>query len=809
MMRLVVTRALVSVFWLASALYALLSAIPFAYTQFLEPQLVPAINTFAAWHVWLSVVTLAATATGLAPWLRRGRTGASVFLGVWTASIVVEIVTGGFASLRPSSIAVAVAIAALVPAVWLSMLNLGVSEHTVRTAPRDPGPAGDFVICAAAAVCVAVTHAAMAWQGAPDAAWVAGVWRSLLLHMLVFSAVFAVISIVRGLATMARRREALEAWLTRGAVALLLAVFMQHVVLASLSFTGAAATVVAGAFGLALAVMLAPAGGAMAGGIEAGLSSFAPSWACRSRLGTLAWTIGALAGLATLERFVAQSDWNFTAGKLVALLTWLVALAAMQRLPSTPESSATARRPATAAAAFAACLVVLAAQQFGVSLTAAASNEVLAAWTSRDVSSRLIVDALAPAAAADAGLYEYLQANTNIPRSTQVAPVDVSFAPLAAKSGRKQPHIFLFVVDSLRRDYLSPYNDRVTFTPSIERFAADATVFERAFTRYGGTGLAVPSIWVGGLVLHKQYVTPFAPMNTLDKLLEAEGYARAITMEHIVETVLPAGVAVQPLDAGLPVKDHRLCGTLDDVRGRLDALRSSDRPGFFYSLPQDVHISTITREGTSPVDAARYDGFNAPYASRVRRLDACFGAFVDDLKARDLYDDSIVILTSDHGDSLGEQGRMGHAYTIFPEVVQVPLLVHLPASLRSEYRADPTALAFTSDLAPSLYALLGHEPASPAPIFGRPLFGRSAVPLAGRTGPEVIASSYGSVYGALLDGGRRLYILDAVQFQEHAYELDGTAGGRPVTVSSRDREIGQRAVRTAIERLSTFYRYAP
>jgi hypothetical protein len=808
-MRLVVTRALVSLFWLASALYALLSAIPFAYTQFLEPQLVPAINAFAARHAWISITALAATAIGLLPWLRRGRTGTWVLLGAWMTTIVVEVVAGGFGGLRPSPTAVAVAIAALVPPAWLSMLDLGLPEDAKRVTPRDPGPAGDFVTCAAAAVCVAVTHAVVAWHGAADAGWIAGVWRSLLLHLLVFSAVFAVLSIIRGLSTLARRPEALAAWLTRAAVATLFAVFMDHVVLASLSFTGPAATLVAAAFGGALAVMLAPAGGVITGGIEAGLSGFAPGGVCRSPLGTLAWTAGALASLVMLERVVAQSDWNFTGGKLVALLTWLVALASMQRLLPTSESPAGSRRPVTAAAAFAACLAILGVQQFAVSLTAAASNEAITAWTSRDVSSRLIVDALAPAAAADSGLYEYLQANTNIPRSTAITPIDVSFAPLTAASGRKRPHIFLFVVDSLRRDYLSPYNSRVTFTPSIERFAADASVFQRAFTRYGGTGLAVPSIWVGGLILHKQYVTPFAPMNTLNKLLDAEGYDRAISMEHIVETVLPAGVAVQPLDAGLPVKDHRLCGTLDDVRGRLDALRASGRPGFFYSLPQDVHISTITREGASPVDAAPYDGFNAAYASRVRRLDACFGAFVDDLKARGLYDDSIVILTSDHGDSLGEQGRMGHAYTIFPEVVQVPLLMHLPAALRAEYQADPTALAFTSDLAPSLYALLGHEPVPPAPIFGRPLFARERPPLDDRTGPEVIASSYGSVYGALLDGGRRLYILDAVSFQEHAYELDGTAAGRLVTVSSRDRDIGQRAVRSAIERLSTFYRYAP
>ena len=57
-------------------------------------------------------------------------------------------------------------------------------------------------------------------------------------------------------------------------------------------------------------------------------------------------------------------------------------------------------------------------------------------------------------------------------------------------------------------------------------FAKDSVVFTRAFTRYGGTGLSVPAIWTGGMVLHKQYVTPSEPMNTLLKLLDAGGYRR-------------------------------------------------------------------------------------------------------------------------------------------------------------------------------------------------------------------------------------------------------------------------------------------
>ena len=277
----------------------------------------------------------------------------------------------------------------------------------------------------------------------------------------------------------------------------------------------------------------------------------------------------------------------------------------------------------------------------------------------------------------------------------------------------------------------------MTFTPALERFARESTVFERAFTRYGATGLSVPSIWVGGLVLHKQYVTPFAPMNTLAKLLEHEQYAQWISMDNILDVILPPSARREPLDADIQVADFRLCRTLGEIRGRLDRLKAGGPPTFVYSLPQDVHVSAITREGAAPVDGASYGTFYAPYASRVRRLDACFGEFIDDLKSRGLFDRSLIVVTADHGDSLGEQGRMGHAYTIFPEILQVPLIVHLPSAWAG-LRADPSAPAFTTDLTPTLYALLGHEPRPPARVL-RP----SAVPKGRRARAAAIDRSAG------------------------------------------------------------------
>lgn len=78
----------------------------------------------------------------------------------------------------------------------------------------------------------------------------------------------------------------------------------------------------------------------------------------------------------------------------------------------------------------------------------------------------------------------------------------------------------------------------------------------------------------------------------------------------------------------------------------------------------------------------------------------------------------------------------------------------------------------------------------PAPFFGRPLFRSEAAraPLPPQEF-ELVASSYRSVYGALLDGARRLYVIDGIALREYSYDVDGT-GGRAAAVTAADRMRG-------------------
>jgi len=395
----------------------------------------------------------------------------------------------------------------------------------------------------------------------------------------------------------------------------------------------------------------------------------------------------------------------------------------------------------------------------------------------------------------------FLRANTSV--DAALTPVSLDFVPaLAPSSLPEKPFIFVFVVDSLRPDYLGSYNPAVRFTPRLDAFAAESVVFRNAFTRFGGTGLSVPAIWAGSALVHKQYVQPFHPMNTLEKLLDVNGYRTLIGLDSIMRRLLVTSPRLDELDAGVANMDYRLCGTLGQIETRLASLDPAV-PVFAYSLPQDVHMSRLpARVETGP----EYRGFHSPYATKVHAIDACFGRFVDTLKARGLYDRSLIVLTSDHGEMLGEDGRFGHSTHLFPQVIQVPLVVHLPAALARRAVIDVDTVALSTDITPTIYSALGYTPAP-----GNPLMGRSLVTMdaeaAGqrRHQPVVIASSYGPVYAVLQDNGQRLYIADALSGHDLAYERAGSGPWSVTEVTAAARTVNQFLIRQHIDEVSRIF----
>src|SRR5262249_40881477 len=149
----------------------------------------------------------------------------------------------------------------------------------------------------------------------------------------------------------------------------------------------------------------------------------------------------------------------------------------------------------------------------------------------------------------DSDFYLTLRRTGDLTDDTSLAAVPLRVGEGLQPLSSKPPNIFIFVVDSLRPDYVSPYNPAVTFTPAIGRFAAESFVAKHAFTSYAGTALSEPAIWAGGMIPRGIYVKPFAAVNNLERLARLGGYRRYVSVDEVLAVVLEDWQDVVHVDA--------------------------------------------------------------------------------------------------------------------------------------------------------------------------------------------------------------------------------------------------------------------
>ncbi len=817
-------------FFVLTSVYCLITYIPFTYQQVHKSDLLPWLSAFVKWHPYLHWLVLGLIALTLATDLNR-REWKRLTWGFLLFLICVGIVLGFrplLSNLQNDQASFLWSLACLIPLLWLAAIDFLGNYHPIdwegpksgheRRAFRAAWQSGLFL----ALFYAGLFYARSGWSSAAELGFsqrfLSLVW-SVASHLLVFMAMFVVLNLIGAMARLFPKPARVEFILCNILAGGLLWLVMRSIVLPPISFTGGLAD--SYSLGLALSFSACLAGLSVRlyplgeGPVDNGLGliltpvTLGHSSSHLNRVLSI-MVVACLAAWFAIS--TASLDWNYLLQKTTVILIWAATFAcfyAMTARKAGPDRTA--------------ALLLTAVLTLGAYQTLQASgprfwalldrqqtdpDRILERYSGYDVSFQLVRSLLAPPTVSGS-FYRFLTQNTNIPRSTKVDPVEVNFVDHLAESGQEQPHIFIFVIDSLRRDYLSPYNKKVAFTPSIASFAQENIVLQNAFTHYGGTGLSEPSIWVGGMLLHKQYITPFAPMNALQKLLEAEKYQSYISKDSILDTVVAPSPSITELDQGKSTMEYDFCNSLEDLKQKIGQRRDLSRPIFAFTQPQNLHISVINREGGRVPQGEAYDGFHPPYASRLKRLDRCFGEFIEFLKAKGLYDKSIVILTTDHGDSLGEEGRWGHAYTIFPEVVRIPLIIHLPGKLGSSLFCDRQAVTFLTDITPSLYYLLGHKPVLRNDLLGRPLFtARPSEQMESPRDDHLIASSYAAVYGILRNKGRTLYVSDGVNYKDYLFDLSGESDQASKPVTAAVKSENERLIQDQILAINRFYGFS-
>ncbi len=316
-----------------------------------------------------------------------------------------------------------------------------------------------------------------------------------------------------------------------------------------------------------------------------------------------------------------------------------------------------------------------------------------------------------------------------------LAAVLAGFAPAAAAPpspvAADKPNILLITIDTLRPDHLGCYGDKAVQTPAIDALAARGGLFTRAFAHTPSTLPSHASILLGrtpnGHGVHDN--SNFIVRGNLDSLaawLKARGYATA------------AFVGAFPLDsrfgltAGFDVYDdsYGTQGTRAEtfverpasavVAKALAWLRNRPAPWFAWIHCFDPH------QPYDPPEPFRTRYAANPYDGEIASVDAALGSLFADLAARGLDRRTAVVLTADHGESLGEHGEATHGYFAYNATLHVPLIVALPGGKPARVSADVSHI----DIFPTIADILGQ----PAP---QGLWGRSLLPLLrGRSVPD-------------------------------------------------------------------------
>lgn len=346
-----------------------------------------------------------------------------------------------------------------------------------------------------------------------------------------------------------------------------------------------------------------------------------------------------------------------------------------------------------------------------------------------------------------------------------------------------KPNIVLFLVDTLRADRLTPYGAPEVIAPAMEQLAREGITIAHGRAQSSWTLPTVATLMTG--LTPPQHGAERVGRNlpadvvTLAERLREHGYRTgAVSTNPNISNPRGFAQGFEQFDDVGRSRHARDWATWD--RALPQALAFLDTVGeeepFFlyfhilephrpYSPPSpfrqrfaadvDPQLGTYgelerRRRRDLPWTDDERDGMTRLYDAEVASADQGLAALLAELERRGRLDDSVLLLTSDHGEELLEHGGLDHGHTLYEEQLRVPMIWRLPTGprgLRVESVMDQV------DVAPTLLELVG----LPVP---REMPGRSfAATLAGAPPPRERPSP------AWL--ARRQKLLDAVAYKEH------------------------------------------
>lgn len=274
---------------------------------------------------------------------------------------------------------------------------------------------------------------------------------------------------------------------------------------------------------------------------------------------------------------------------------------------------------------------------------------------------------------------------------------------------KKKSNVFLISVDALRTDFALDKK----YAPNINKFFDNSYTFTNNYSHATHTPASLSSI-----ATSKYFAEPITALEpTLATELVKNGYeTRAFAginlansklimdRTYINDIMYPSPIINGYKNVKIPTikredTDKRM------LKDAINALKdiSPDGANLLWFHIYQLHETPVSKVYSCFITSKP---FIKEYQKRLKEADSIFGQYIKALKDNNLYENSLIVLFSDHGEEIKEHGSFFHTFSLYNELIRVPLAIKLPGKTNSRVFEQPVS---SLDLAPTVLDYLGAE----------------------------------------------------------------------------------------------------
>lgn len=326
-----------------------------------------------------------------------------------------------------------------------------------------------------------------------------------------------------------------------------------------------------------------------------------------------------------------------------------------------------------------------------------------------------------------------------------------------------KPNVVLIIMDATRTDHLSCYGYYRETAPNLEALAGEGVLFENAISAAPWTLPSITSMFTGTYPSRHGNRTWHNVMDdgllTLAQILSSQGYntaafhsaghigpswgtdrgfqqirERLFQDRNLVEILEHAVVRVRDIltnsnDCGAAWTNNQVQDWITDCHEPFLLYLHYMEPHVKYRSPWPYHWQYLNDPsdwirslrvnrrrtwlewlvGQVTLEEADFEILTNLYDGAINYLDKKIGEVVGMLRQRCILDNSILIITADHGENLGDHGMMGHQWCLYETLIKVPLIIRYPKIFPPDLRIS--GLVQTVDILPTLIDILQITPA--------------------------------------------------------------------------------------------------